>query len=66
MKQVMTVLAGLCLVLIASDGARAISSPSGIDPRLRFEYEVGRTRTGSRRSRATSTTTTGAPPTMSG
>ena len=42
MKQVMTVLAGLCLVLIATDGARAISSPSGIDPRLRFEYEVGR------------------------
>jgi hypothetical protein len=46
MKQVMTVLAGVCLILIATDGARAISSPSGIDPRLRFEYEVGRTRHG--------------------
>jgi hypothetical protein len=46
MKQVMTVLAAVCLILIATDGARALSSPSGIDPRLRFEYEIGRTRHG--------------------
>ena len=46
MKRMWTVLAALCLVLITTDGARAISSPSGIDPRLRFEYEVGRTRQG--------------------
>lgn len=46
MKQVLMVLAGVCLVLIATDGVRAISSPSGIDPRLHFEYQVGRTRHG--------------------
>ena len=46
MKRMWTVLAALCLVLITADGARAISSPSGIDPRLRFEYEVGQTRQG--------------------
>lgn len=46
MKQVMTVLATMCLILIATDGARAISGPSGIDSRLRFEYDVGRTRHG--------------------
>ena len=41
MKRMWTVLIALCLILIATDGARAISSPSGIDYRLRFEYEVG-------------------------
>ena len=46
MKRMWTVLAALCLVLTTTDGARAINSPSGIDPRLRFEYEVGRTRQG--------------------
>ena len=46
MKRIWTVLAAACLLLIATDGARAISSPSGIDSRLRFEYEVGRTRHG--------------------
>ena len=46
MKRMWTVLIALCLLLIATDGARAISSPSGIDSRLRFEYEVGRTRHG--------------------
>ena len=46
MKRMWTVLIALCLLLIATDGARAISSPSGIDYRLRFEYEVGRTRHG--------------------
>ena len=44
MKRIWTVLAAACLLLIATDGARAISSPSGIDSRLRLEYEVGRTR----------------------
>src|SRR4030095_2078505 len=46
MKRMWTVLIALCLILIATHGARAISSPSGIDSRLRFEYEVGRTRNG--------------------
>ena len=46
MKRMWTLLMALCLILIATDGARAISSPSGIDSRLRFEYEVGRTRHG--------------------
>jgi hypothetical protein len=47
MNRIWTALAALCLLLlIATDGARAINSPSGIDSRLRFEYEVGRTRQG--------------------
>ena len=66
MKRMWTVLAALCLVLIVTDDARAISSPSGIDPRLRFEYEVGQTRQGKPEIRATSTTTTRAPRIMSG
>jgi hypothetical protein len=46
MTRAWTVLVGLCMVLLATDGARAINSPSGIDPRLRLEYEVGQTRHG--------------------
>ncbi len=39
-------LAALALVVGMADGAGAISSPSGIDPRLRLEWEVGRMRSG--------------------
>jgi len=46
MKRIWTGLVALGLLLVATDGARGISSPSGIDSRLRFEYEVGRTRHG--------------------
>ena len=35
--------AALALVVLTAHGAGAISSPSGIDSRLRFEWEVGRT-----------------------
>jgi hypothetical protein len=40
------VLAALLLVLLAADGALAISSPSGIDSRLRFEWDVRQGRSG--------------------
>jgi len=46
MKWMWIALAALGLALMAAEGARAISSPSGIDSRLRFEYDVGRTRHG--------------------
>src|SRR5215470_5300683 len=35
--------AALALVAVTAHGAEVISSPSGIDSRLRFEWEVGRT-----------------------
>src|SRR5262245_2773512 len=35
--------AALALVVLTAHGVGAISSPSGIDSRLRFEWEVGRT-----------------------
>jgi hypothetical protein len=40
------VLTSLALLLMAADAARAVSAPSGIDPRLRLEWEVGRMRSG--------------------
>ena len=38
--------AALALVLAAAGGAGTVSAPSGIDPRLRLEWEVGRMRNG--------------------
>ncbi len=40
------VLAALLLVLIGSGGALAINSPSGIDSRLRLEWDFAQTRGG--------------------
>ena len=38
--------AALALLLVAADGAHAVSAPSGIDPRLRLEWDLGRMRNG--------------------
>jgi hypothetical protein len=39
-------LGALALMLCAAGAAGAVSAPSGIDPRLRLEWDVGRTRSG--------------------
>jgi hypothetical protein len=43
MRRAGIALLALGVALVAARGAGAINSPSGIDPRLRFEYDVGRT-----------------------
>jgi len=46
MRPARAILAAWLLVLTGAGGALAISSPSGIDSRLRFEWNVAQTRGG--------------------
>ena len=46
MKRTRAILGAILFALVAGGGAEAVSSPSGIDPRLRLDWEVGLRKSG--------------------
>jgi len=46
MNRARTILGAVLLALTAGSVVEAVNSPSGIDPRLRLEWEAGRSRSG--------------------
>lgn len=46
MNRIRTMVGALLLALVAGTGAEAVSSPSGIDYRLRLEYDVVESKSG--------------------
>ena len=46
MNRARTTMAAMLLALAAASVVEAVTSPSGIDPRLRFEWEAGRSKSG--------------------
>ena len=46
MNRTQVIIGALLLVLVAGGGAEAVSSPSGIDPQLRLDWEAGQRKSG--------------------